>query len=130
MRDIGVFVEGGIAEMITPSYDAELEQTHTYALFILIIPGRLLRLLPFFKSGNELQFHPGGSNRCGAATVGNHCRTTRDASVTAYGSTSRGYGVRLPAEVNAEFFRRLPAARGFDLDSASVGSSSFTASRR
>jgi hypothetical protein len=32
--DIGVFVEGWIAELIAaPTYDVELEKTHAYALF-------------------------------------------------------------------------------------------------
>jgi hypothetical protein len=62
--DIGIFVEGWIAEMIAPTYDAELEKTHAYALFILLIPGLLLlffNLVPFFKRGMEFQVHPDGS---------------------------------------------------------------------
>jgi hypothetical protein len=43
---------------------------------------------------------------------------------------SREYGVRLPAKVNAEFFRRLLAGRGFDVESASSSSNSFTALRK
>ena len=43
---------------------------------------------------------------------------------------SREYGVRLPAKVSAEFFRRLLAGRGFDVESASSGSNSFTARRK
>jgi hypothetical protein len=36
--DIGIFIEGWNAEMIAPTYDAELEKTHAYALFLLLIP--------------------------------------------------------------------------------------------
>ena len=43
---------------------------------------------------------------------------------------SREYGVRLPAKVSAEFFRRLLAGRGFDVESASSSSNSFTARRK
>jgi hypothetical protein len=42
---------------------------------------------------------------------------------------SREYGVRLPDKVSAEFFRRLLAGRGFDVESAS-NSYSFTARRK
>ena len=63
-KDIGIFIEGSIAELIAPTYDAELEKTHAYALFLLLIPGVLLvwyNLIPFFKRGNEFQVHPDGS---------------------------------------------------------------------
>jgi hypothetical protein len=43
---------------------------------------------------------------------------------------SREYGVRLPGKVIAEFFRRLLAGRGFDVESASSSRSSFTARRK
>jgi hypothetical protein len=43
---------------------------------------------------------------------------------------SREYDARLRAKVSAEFFRRLLASRGFDVESASSGSSSFTARRK
>jgi hypothetical protein len=43
---------------------------------------------------------------------------------------SREYEARLPAKVSAEFFRRLLAGRGFDVESASSSSDSFTARRK
>jgi hypothetical protein len=43
---------------------------------------------------------------------------------------SREYGVRLPSKVSAEFFRRLLAGRGFDVESQSSSSTSFTARRK
>jgi hypothetical protein len=64
LKDIVIFIEGRIAELIAPTYDAELEKTHAYALFLLLIPGVLLvwyNLIPFFKRGNEFQVHPAGS---------------------------------------------------------------------
>jgi threo-3-hydroxy-L-aspartate ammonia-lyase len=71
-KDIGVFIEGWIAELIAPTYDAELEKTHAYALFLLLIPGVLLvwyNLIPFFKRGNEFQVHPRRPTCGGAATA-------------------------------------------------------------
>jgi hypothetical protein len=43
---------------------------------------------------------------------------------------SREYGARLRAKVSAEFFRRLFAGRGFEVESASLNSDSFTARRK
>jgi hypothetical protein len=73
-KDIGIFIEGWIAELIAPTYDAELEKTHAYALFLLLIPGVLLvwyNLIPFFKRGKEFQVHPTDRCRCSEATAGN-----------------------------------------------------------
>jgi hypothetical protein len=40
VTDIGAFSEGWITALIAgPTYDAELEKTHAYALFLLLIPG-------------------------------------------------------------------------------------------
>jgi hypothetical protein len=39
MKDVGIFIEGWITAMIAPTYDAELERAHAYALFLLPIPG-------------------------------------------------------------------------------------------
>jgi hypothetical protein len=64
VKDIRIFIEGWIAGLITPAYDADLEKTHAYALFLLLIPGLLMvwyNLIPFFKRGNEFRVHPDGS---------------------------------------------------------------------
>ena len=74
-KDIGIFIEGWIAELIAPTYDAELEKTHAYALFLLLIPDVLLvwyNLIPFFKRGTEFQVHPTGRFPCAEVTAGNH----------------------------------------------------------
>ena len=42
---------------------------------------------------------------------------------------SREYGVRLKSKISAEFFRRLLAGRGFDIEGSANGSS-FTARRK
>ena len=96
-------------------YDAELEKTHAYALFLLLIPGLLLvwyNLIPFCKRGTEFQVHPDGP-----PTI----VLPQDPVF------SREYGV--PAKVSAESFRRLLAGRGFDVESVS-SSSTFTARRK
>ena len=154
IRDIGVFVEGWIAELIAPTYDAELEKTHGYALFVLLIPGLLLlyfNLRPFFKRGNEFQVRPDGSVSVRRGDSWEALMEYQYSAVTADGATidfaalpggpppvtlpqdrvySREYGVRLPAKVSAEFFRRLLAGRGFDVDTATATGNSFTASRK
>jgi hypothetical protein len=152
-KDIAIFVEGWIAEMIAPTYDAELEKTHAYALFLLLIPGLLLLIFnvgPFFKRGNEFQVHPDGSVSVRRGEGWEPLMEYQYSTVTADGTTidftppphgppavvlpqdrvfSREYGVRLPAKVSAEFFRRLLAGRGFVIESA-PSSSSFTAHRK
>ena len=153
-KDIGIFIEGWIAELIAPTYDAELEKTHAYALFLLLIPGVLLvwyNLIPFFKRGNEFQVHPDGSVSVRRGDSWEPQMEYQYSTVTADGRTidftppadgppavvlpqhrvfSRAYGVRLPDKVSAEFFRRLLAGRGFDVESVSSSSNSFTARRK
>ena len=73
MKDIAIFIEGWTVEMFVPTYDAELEKTHAYALFLLVIPGLLLlwfNLIPFFKRGSEFQVHPDGSVSVRRGTAG------------------------------------------------------------
>ena len=65
LRDIAFFIEGWFTELFLGGfYDAELEKTHAYALFILLLPGLLLlwyNLIPFFKRGTEFRIEPDGS---------------------------------------------------------------------
>jgi len=152
--DIGVFVEGWIIGLFVPTYDAELEKTHAYALFVLVIPGLLLlfyNLIPFLRRGSEFQVHPDGSVsvRRGDSwePLMEYQYATVDADGTAIKFTpppdgpqevvlpqdrvfSREYGARLRPKTSAEFFRRLLAGRGFDVDSESASSNSFTARRK
>jgi hypothetical protein len=153
LKDIAIFVEGWIAELITPMYDAELEKTHAYALFLLILPGLLLlwfNLLPLLKRGSEFQVHEDGSVSVRRDDSWEPLLEYQYATVTADGMTfefipppggppalrlpadrvfSREYGVRLKNKVSAEFFRRLLAGRGFDIEGESTGSS-FIARRK
>jgi hypothetical protein len=152
--DIGIFVEGWTVELITPTYDAELEKTHAYALVFLLIPGVLLvwySLIPFFKRGNEFQIHPDGSVSVRRGDSWEPLMEYQYSVVTVDGRTidftppadgppavvlpqhrvfSREYGVRLADKVSAEFFRRLLAGRGFGVESASSSSNSFNARRK
>jgi hypothetical protein len=154
LTDIVVFVDGWIVEFIAPTYDAELEKIHAYALFVLLIPGLLMlwfNLIPFFNRGSEFQIHPDGSVSVRTGNSWEPLMEYQYSTVAADGTTiaftppadgpppivlpqdrvfSRPYGARLPAKVSAEFFRRLLAGRGFDVESASSTSSSFTARRK
>jgi len=152
LRDIGVFIEGWFTELFLGGrYDAELEKTHAYALFILLLPGLLLlwyNLIPFFKRGTEFRIEPDGSVAVQAGGTWPALLEYEYVRVDADGTTiefsgpqggnrltlpqqrvfSREHGVRLPAKISAEFFRRRLRLRGFDVDEAS-GSGHFTAKR-
>ncbi len=153
LTDIGVFIEGWIVGLFVPIYDAELEKTHAYALFLLILPGLLMlmiNLVPVFKRGRQFQVHPDGSVSVRMGDSWHPLIEYQYATVTADGTTieftppadgppaitlpqdrvfSREYGVRLKSTVSADFFRQLLARRGFDVDGAE-SSSHFTARRK
>jgi hypothetical protein len=152
-EDIGIFIEGWIAELILRVYDAELENTHAYALFVLLVPGFLLlwfNLIPLFNRGSEFQVHPDGSVSVRRAEGWEPLMAYQYSTVTADGTTinftppadgppaivlpqyrvfSREYGARLDSKVSAEFFRSLLAGRGFEID-APASDGSFTARRK
>jgi hypothetical protein len=150
--DIAIFIEGWIAELIFTIYDAELENTHAYALFVLLLPGFLLlwfNLIPFFSRGTEYRVEPDGSVSVRRGDGWEPLMEYQYATVTTDGTTidfspppdgppavrlpqyrvfSREYGGRLKSTVSAEFFRRLLAGRGFTIEGPSTGDS-FTARR-
>lgn len=152
-KDIAIFVEGWIVELVAPTYDGELEKTHAYALLLLILPGLLMlwfNLIPFIKRGSEFQVHPDGSVSVRRAGGWEPLMEYQYATVTADGNMiefipppdgppavalpqdrvfSREYGVRLKSKVGAEFFRRLLAGRGFEVDDT-AGTKHFSARRR
>jgi hypothetical protein len=152
-KDIGIFIEGWIAELILRVYDAELENTHAYALFVLLLPGFLLlwfNLIPLFNRGSQFQVHPDGSVSVRRAEGWEPLMEYQYSTVAADGTTidftppadgppaivlpqyrvfSREYGARLDSKVSAEFFRRLLAGRGFEVDTPASGDS-FTARRK
>jgi hypothetical protein len=153
LKDIAIFIEGWFAELIVPTYDAELEKTHAYALFLMILPGLLLlmfNLIPLVKRGSEFQVHADGSVSVRRNDSWEPLLEYQYATVTADGNTveftpppdgprgirlpqdrvfSREYGVRLKSEVSAEFFRRLLAGRGFVIEGPATGNH-FTARRK
>jgi hypothetical protein len=153
LHDIAIFIEGWIAELIVGVYDAELENTHAYALFLLLLPGFLLlrfNLIPVFNRGYEFQVHPDGSVSVRRGERWEPLMEYQYATVTADGTTigftppsdgppaivlpqyrvfSREYGARLESKISAEFFRRLLAGRGFAIEGQPTGSS-FTARRK
>ncbi|ETW23849.1 hypothetical protein [Mycobacterium gastri] len=63
--DMWTFVAGWTSEALSGwSYDAHLERTHGYALFILVVPGVLIvwwNLVPLIKRGREFRVEPDGS---------------------------------------------------------------------
>jgi hypothetical protein len=90
VKDIGIFIEGWIAGLIAPACDAELEKTHAYALFLLLIPGLLMvwyNLIPFFKRGNEFQIHPDRSVSVRRGHSWEPLMEYQYATVTAVGTT-------------------------------------------
>jgi hypothetical protein len=154
VRDIAVFIEGWFVELFMGGfYDAELEKTHAYALFILLLPGLLLlwyNLIPFFKRGTEFRVEPDGSVAVRAGGAWPTLLEYEYSTATADGATitlrppqgestlvlpqqrvfSREFGVRLPAKTSAEFFRRRLTDRGFAIDDSSKGNGDhFIASR-
>ncbi|MGZ5362951.1 MAG: hypothetical protein ACXWZR_02115 [Mycobacterium sp.] len=106
-------------------------------------------LIPLAKRGSEFQVHADGSVSVRRTDSWEPLMAYQYATVTADGNTfeftpppdghrrstacrpgfSREYGVRLKSKVSAEFFRRLLAGRGFEIEGPATGSS-FTASRR
>jgi hypothetical protein len=63
--DMGTFVVGWTKEVVTGwSHDAHLEDSHAYALFVLVVPGLWIvwsNLVPFVKRGREFRAEPDGS---------------------------------------------------------------------
>lgn len=156
LRDIAIFIEGWFAEVIFKFYDAELENTHAYALFLLIIPGLIMvavNLTPVLKRGRRFRVEPDGSLMVGARDGWEPLLEYQYPSVVADGATvtftsgpggppavtlpqARVFcvenGARLKATLSAAFFAELLRARGFDVDTdgTAAGNSHFTARRR
>lgn len=153
LRDIAIFVEGWIVEMFVPVYDAQLETTRAYALFLLIIPGLIMvavNLSPLRNRGNAFRVQADGSvlvlRRGSWDPLGEYQYPTVDADGATISFTAPDGGppaVDLPqarvfcvengallkAGLSAAFFAELLASRGFAVE-RSEGSSHFTARRR
>lgn len=141
-NDMGVFVVGWIAERIGGwSYDAHLEDTHAYALFVLIFPGLLLlwfNLVPFVNRGREFRIDPDTSITVKGPRGWFQILEYEYATVTADGTTirftpsaqgtptivlpqarvfSQETEARLSSEVSAAFFHERLERRGFTVES-------------
>jgi hypothetical protein len=151
LHDIGIFVEGWIAELAAGyRYDAELEHTHAYALFLLLIPGTILlwlNLIPLLNRGSNFRVEADGSAmfrrgdgcwepllKCQHSTVSAGGTTIKftppqDGPPAVVLPQARVFcdenGARLKAELSAEFFTTLLGRRGFEVNA--TGGSSFTA---
>jgi hypothetical protein len=151
LHDIGIFIEGWIVEVFTGfTYDAHLEKTHAYALFLLLIPGVLLvwyNLIPFVKRGSEWRVDLDGSVSVQRGNMWIPLLEYEFGVVTADRTTftfapgpnggqelvlpqlrvfSREYETRLKSTVSAEFFRQRLTGRGFKVEGSGK---SFTARR-
>jgi hypothetical protein len=150
-NDMGRFVVGWFAERVGgPTYDAHLEDTHAYILFVLLLPGLLLiwfNLVPFVKRGREFRVEPDSSVAVRAPSGWFPLLEHEYSAVTADGTTirftgagkpdivlpqdrvfCRENGARLRGGVSAAFFQRRLAGRGFTVDAS--GKNSFSAVRQ
>ncbi len=140
VHDIAIFVEGWIAELIFRVYDAELENTHAYALMFLLIPGVFLlwfNLIPFVSRGSEFRVEPEGSvsvrrgDGWEPLLEYQYARVRADGTTISFASApggplpvrlpqyrvfSREYGGRLESSISAAFFSRLLSGRGFTVE--------------
>jgi hypothetical protein len=154
VKDVAIFVEGWIAESIAGlAYDAELEKTHAYALFLLLIPGLImlwLNLIPVLHRGSEFRVEADGSVMVRRNDSWEPLLEYQYPSVVADGRTidftapadgppavvlpqarvfCRENGARLKSELSGEFFTEMLARRGFEVQ-AGTSTSGFTARRR
>lgn len=138
VSDMATFVAGWTAEVVTGwSYDAHLEGTHAYALFVLVVPGVWLvgwNLVPFLKPGDEFRVEPDASvwvrGPRGWVQVLEYEYSAVDADGTRIRFSSdrarirlpqarvfcRDNGARLRPRVSAEFFQHWLTQRGFTIE--------------
>jgi hypothetical protein len=153
LRDIAIFIEGWIVEMFVPTYDAELEKTHAYALFLLIVPGLIMlavNVTPLLKRGNAFRVEADGSvlvrRRMSWDPLPEYQYTTvvADGATIAFTAAAGGppavtlpqarvfcqeNGARLKPALSADFFAGLLTTRGFAVERTD-GSSHFSAQRK
>ena len=154
LQDMAIFVEGLFAERITGyAYDAELEKTHAYALFVLIIPGLVLlclNLIPLLRRGREFRVEPDGSisvrDKQNAVPILDYEYSAVDADGTTIRYTPaspgtpkivlpqarvfcRENGARLSREVSGQLIGQRLAQRGFVVDEVDAKHGHFRARR-
>lgn len=150
-RDMATFVAGWTAEAVTGwSYDAHLEDTHAYALFVLLVPGVWLvwwNLAPLIRRGREFRVEPDASisvrGRNGWVQLVEYEYPVVDADGTAIRFSSEGArvtlpqarvfcrdnGARLRPRVSAEFFQQRLTTRGFTVETLDAKHGRFRARR-
>jgi hypothetical protein len=153
--DMGAFVVGWSMKVASGwSYDAHLEGTHTYALFVLVVPGLCLvgwNLVPFVKRGKQFWVGPNGSISVRCAHTWIRLLEYEYSTVIADGTTirltparegiaavvlpqarvfSQEAGARLRRNISAEFFIQRLARRGFSIETIDAKRGSFSARRR
>lgn len=155
VKDIAIFVESWIVEVVTRgAVDGEVEKTHAYALFVLLLPGLALlaiNLVPFVRRGLRWRVEP---DRSVSVLRGSwvplleyeFAAVSADGTTVTFRPPPNGdtpvvlpqrrvfavrTGARLRPELSAEFFSTRLVERGFVLDDTSrAAASSFTARRR
>ena len=157
LRDVGIFIEGWFMQVITNfTYDAELENTHAYALFLLVLPGAIMvwvNLIPLLKRGSEFRVEADGSVMVRQRDSWEPLLEYQYSAVSTDGTTitfipppeptpvaspavtlpharvfCRENGAQLKRELSAEFFTELLSVRAFEV--TATGSTSFTAQRK
>lgn len=149
--DMVTFVAGWTAEAVTGwSYDAHLEDTHAYALFVLVVPGAWLvwwNLVPFVRRGREFRVEPDASVSVRAGTGWVQLVEYEYSAVDGDGTTirfssdearltlpqarvfCRDNGARLRPKVSAEFFVQRLTPRGFTVETLDAKHGHFRARR-
>jgi hypothetical protein len=152
--DIGTFVVGWTTEALTGwTHDAHLENTHAYALFVLVLPGVWIvcwNLIPLFKRGREFRVDPDTSISVRRPEGWIDVLEYEYSAVAADGTTvrftpagrgtpavvlpqarvfSRETGVRFARDVSAAFFHQRLARRGFTVEMIDAKRGSFRAIR-
>ncbi|EUA11348.1 hypothetical protein I546_2815 [Mycobacterium kansasii 732] len=154
LADMGTFVAGWTSEALSGwSYDAHLEHTHAYALFVLVVPGLLLlwwNLVPLVKRGSEFRVEPDASISVRGPRGWGQLLEYDYAAVTADGTTirftpagdatpaiilpqarvfSRETGTRLRSQVSAELFQQRLTRHGFTIEVIDAKRGSFRGRR-
>lgn len=154
LADMGTFVVGWTSEALSGrSYDAHLERTHAYALFVLVVPGLLLlrwNLVPLVKRGHEFRVEPDaviwvrGPRGWGQLLEYNYASVTADGTTIRFTPSGdatpavilpqarvfcRETGTRLRSQVSAELFQQRLARHGFTIEVIDAKRGSFRGRR-
>lgn len=153
VKDIAIFAEGWFVEIFTKgAVDAELENTHAYALVVLLLPGVLLVWIntgPFVNRGVPFRVEPDGSVSVRADAGWTALLEYQFQQVRADGATvtfvppggapplvlpqqrvfSVVHDARLSSRLSADFFTARLSTRGFTVTASGGGANSFVAVR-